>query len=263
MIPAISNFVTLEQFYRVGLTIGQAVSVIHNPKARIPAYQLELNFGEDLSREHKALCGKDRYISSAQLCSNHKIDEISQQLLLCVYNFPRKQIGKMMSDCLVTGVQKQLATPDERRETTVFITPSCQVPLGSTMTLLGEIGYYSSNPRDLSWEDFTQFDFRIGTVVSPSRPLREPISEDIDPVIPKHMQIDLGDEGIHEAVGFLRNELAQCELVGHQVMVLTNLLSSEISEVLGDASATAVICTIAGRALLQPARQVENGFKLA
>lgn len=264
MISALSNFVTLQQFNRIGLIIGRAASVAPNSKARIPAYQLELDFGAALSSEHHSLHGKERYTSSAQLCSNHSVEEITGQLLLCVFNFPRKQIGKMMSDCLVTGVQKNLENPDEKRATTVFMRPSSKVPLGSKIGLLAESTIHSSNTRDLMWDEFTQLDLRIGTIVSRPKSIKStscPISS--DQIESRHMQIDLGSEGIKEAVGFFGQELVQKDLLGHQVMVLTNLSPLEIREFSGDTSATIVICTVAGRALIEPAKKVENGYKLA
>ncbi len=268
MVTLVAGLVGFENFQKVGLTIGKAVTVVPNLKAAIPAYLLELDFGKALSQEHKSMCKKEKYTSSAQLCSQHTSEEISGQFLMCVYNFPRKQIGPKMSDCLVTGMQKKLSTPEQKRETTVFMRPSCEVPLGSKIGLWGEEGVYHTNPRNLGWDEFANLDLRIGTIVSSTLQVQEMESGEVassasDDPIAKHIQVDLGGDGITEAVGFLRPELANKELNGLQVMVLTNLNPVEILDSSGDSTATAVICTVAGRALLQPGKSVENGYKLA
>ena len=255
--------ISLEQFTKVGLTVGKAVSVAENSQARIPAYLIQLDFGPSLSDEHKTVSKKTTYTSSAQLCSQHRVEDILNRLMMCVYNFPRKQIGKMMSDCLVTGVQKVLPSAEDKRATTVFMTPSCEVPLGSKVGLLADEAVYHSNPRNLEWAEFSLVDLRIGTIVSSTLASEEAREADDDMPALKHMQIDLGADGVQDAVGFFRPELASQELSGQQVMVLTNLSSTDIQAYFEGSTATAAICTVAGRALLQPAKPVENGYKLA
>jgi tRNA-binding protein len=67
------------------------------PEARKPAYVVNVDFGDEL--------GKRR--SSAQITDLYQPEELIGKLVVAVVNFPKKQIGPMMSECLITGFHNQ------------------------------------------------------------------------------------------------------------------------------------------------------------
>ena len=245
-------------FQKVFFTVGQAAGVKVNPSASIPAYLIELRLNNTLMSDHETKHKKKVYTSSAQLCANHEASDILGRNLLTVINFPRKQIGKMMSDCLITGVQNDSNIPEEKRMSTVFMTPSSPVELGSRVGLLAREEFLAENPRDLSWGEFFTLDLRIGAIIDCQALI--PMTETINKVV---FSIDLGKFGLKTCVAMLSSEISPESLLGRQVLVLTNLDESSKVELFGDAGLETVLCTIGGKVLLQPAIAVENGFKLA
>ena len=91
------------------------------------------------TQEHQEIHGKSLYFSSAQLTQQHAKEDILEQSLLVVANFPRKQIGPRMSDCLITGVQVDSEDVAERTASTVFVTFSHPVQPGLLVTVNGEL----------------------------------------------------------------------------------------------------------------------------
>jgi tRNA-binding protein len=63
------------------------------PEARKPAYQLTIDFGSDLGIRK----------TSAQITKRYKKEDLMNRQIVAVVNFPKKQIGKFMSECLVLG----------------------------------------------------------------------------------------------------------------------------------------------------------------
>ena len=88
-------------------------------------------------QEHQRLHGKPLYTSSAQLTVQHTIEELDGRTLLTVANFPRKQIGPRMSDCLITGVQVNSKEEATRKASTVMVQCSHAVPPGMLITVTG------------------------------------------------------------------------------------------------------------------------------
>jgi len=80
-------------FERVELRAGTVVSAEEFPEARVPAYKLVIDFGEDIGRKK----------SSAQITDLYDAAELVGKQVIAVVNFPPKQIGPFMSECLVTG----------------------------------------------------------------------------------------------------------------------------------------------------------------
>jgi tRNA-binding protein len=98
---------TWQEFERVELRAGTIVAAEPFPEARKPAYKLTVDFGEEIGVRR----------SSAQITDLYTADELIGKQVMGVVNFPRKQIGPFMSECLVTGfVQADgsvvLAVPD-------------------------------------------------------------------------------------------------------------------------------------------------------
>ncbi|MBR9845665.1 MAG: tRNA-binding protein [Algicola sp.] len=86
------NIITFEDFTKVDLRVGTIIEVNDFPEARQPAYQLTIDFG--------ALGIKK---SSAQITTLYKKEDILNRQIVAVVNFPKKQIAKFMSECLILG----------------------------------------------------------------------------------------------------------------------------------------------------------------
>jgi tRNA-binding protein len=95
-------------FEKIELRAGTVVEVKEFPEARKPAFKLLVDFGEQIGTLR----------SSAQLKDLYSLEEILGKQVICVINFPPKQIGTFVSECLVTGLYREdgsvvLAVPDK------------------------------------------------------------------------------------------------------------------------------------------------------
>jgi tRNA-binding protein len=81
-----------EEFERVDMRVGRVVAVDDFPEARQPAWKLTIDFGPEIGTKR----------SSAQI-TNYERFELEGSLVVAVVNFPPKQIGPFMSECLVIG----------------------------------------------------------------------------------------------------------------------------------------------------------------
>ncbi len=79
-------------FGRVELHVGTVLQVLDFPEARKPAYKLQVDFGEFGVKW-----------SSAQITKHYNKEELPGRQIVGVINFPKKQIGKFMSEFLITG----------------------------------------------------------------------------------------------------------------------------------------------------------------
>lgn len=82
-----------DDFDKVELRIGTILQVEAFPEARKPAWKLTVDFGEK--------SGVRR--ASAQITDLYSAEELVGKQVVGVVNFPPKQIGPFMSECLVTG----------------------------------------------------------------------------------------------------------------------------------------------------------------
>lgn len=87
--------ITFEDFQKVDIRVGTIIEVLDFPKARVPAYQLKIDFG--------ALGIKK---SSAQITTLYSKDNLLNKQVIAVINFKPKQIANFKSECLVLGIQK-------------------------------------------------------------------------------------------------------------------------------------------------------------
>ncbi len=84
-------------FEKVEMRVGTITEVKDFPEARKPAYQLIIDFGEEIGLRK----------TSAQLTHRYKKEDLAGRQVVAVVNFPKKQIANFMSECLVLGAVDQ------------------------------------------------------------------------------------------------------------------------------------------------------------
>jgi len=87
------NYLTWEAFEKVEMRVGTILEANDFPEARKPAYQLVIDFGEAIGIRK----------TSAQITKRYQKEDLLGRQIVSVVNFPKKQIGKFMSECLVLG----------------------------------------------------------------------------------------------------------------------------------------------------------------
>ena len=85
--------ISWQEFEQVDLRIGTVIEARLFPEARKPAYILHVDFGPEVGMLK----------SSAQITDLYSPDDLVGRQVLGVVNFPKKQIGPVMSECLITG----------------------------------------------------------------------------------------------------------------------------------------------------------------
>lgn len=97
-----------DDFAKVQLCAGTIIDVEEFPQARRPAWKLTIDFGNKIGTRR----------SSAQITDLYSQDDLIGKQVVAVVNFPKKQIGPFMSECLVTGMPREdgaivLVSPNE------------------------------------------------------------------------------------------------------------------------------------------------------
>ena len=108
--------IAFDDFLKVELRVGRVLSAEPFAQARKPAYILHVDFGPELGVRK----------SSAQITVHYRPEDLVGRLVVAVVNFPNKQIGPLMSGCLVTGFH-------DADGAVALCVPDRDVPLGTRL----------------------------------------------------------------------------------------------------------------------------------
>ena len=108
--------ISWNDFMKVELRVGRVVAAEVFKEARKPAYKLQVDFGPELGIRK----------SSAQITALYQPEALVGRLVVAVVNFPKKQIGPLMSECLVTGFHNADGH-------VALCVPDGEVPLGTRL----------------------------------------------------------------------------------------------------------------------------------
>ena len=98
------DLISYSDFTKVEIRVGTIISVELNNKLQKPSFILKIDFGDEIGVKK----------SSAQLTKNYKTKQLLHKQIAAVINFPKKQIGDLISEVLVLGF------PDNNNEPILF-----------------------------------------------------------------------------------------------------------------------------------------------
>ena len=110
------DLISYSDFTKIEIRLGTIISVELNNKLRKPSYVLKIDFGDEIGVKK----------SSAQLTKNYIIDQLLYKQIAAVINFPKKQIGDLISEVLVLGF------PDDNDEP-ILISPDKKLVNGGRL----------------------------------------------------------------------------------------------------------------------------------
>lgn len=105
-----------QDFEKVELRVGKIIEAQVFKEARKPAYLLHVDFGDEIGVRK----------SSAQVTELYTTGELLGRRVVGVVNFPKKQIGPLMSECLITGFH-------DAEGRVALCVPDKSVPLGAKL----------------------------------------------------------------------------------------------------------------------------------
>ena len=110
------DLITYSDFKKIEIRVGTIISAELNNKLRKPSYVLKIDFGEKIGIKK----------SSAHLTKNYTIKQMLNKQIAAVINFPKKQIGDLISEVLVLGF------PDDNNEP-ILISPDKKLVNGGQL----------------------------------------------------------------------------------------------------------------------------------
>lgn len=108
--------ISWDDFSKVAIRVGKILEAKVFAEARKPAYLLLVDFGPEIGIRK----------SSAQLTAHYTPETLTGRLVVGVVNFPKKQIGPVQSECLITGFA-------DANGDVVLCVPDREVPLGAKL----------------------------------------------------------------------------------------------------------------------------------
>lgn len=108
--------ISWNDFVKVELRVGRVIAASVFEAARKPAYVLQVDFGPEIGVKK----------ASSQLTHLYKPEDLVGRQVVAVVNFPKKQVGPLMSECLVTGFHNEQGA-------VVLCVPDKTVPLGTKL----------------------------------------------------------------------------------------------------------------------------------
>lgn len=88
------ELIDYRDFEKIDIRVGKIVEVEDFPQAKNPSYKLKIDLGKEIGIKK----------SCAQLVAAYKKEDLLGKLVLCVINFPPRQIGPAISEVLTLGV---------------------------------------------------------------------------------------------------------------------------------------------------------------
>jgi tRNA-binding protein len=107
------DFINWNDFEKIDIRLGTIVSAVPFIKAKKPAYQLQIDFGELGIKQ-----------SSAQITVHYLPEQLINKQIIAVVNFPPKQIANFFSECLVLGIY-------DSENAVILLNPDKPAPNGS------------------------------------------------------------------------------------------------------------------------------------
>lgn len=103
------DLISYSDFTKIEIRLGTIISAELNNKLQKPSYVLKIDFGDEIGVKK----------SSAQLTKNYDTEQLLYKQIAAVINFPKKQIGDLISEVLVLGFpddndQPILISPDKK-----------------------------------------------------------------------------------------------------------------------------------------------------
>ena len=110
------DLISHADFTKIEIRLGTIMSAELNNKLQNPSYVLKIDFGDEIGVKK----------SSAQLTKNYNIEQLLGKQIAAVLNFPKKQIGNLISEVLVLGF------PDDNNEP-ILISPDKKLVNGGQL----------------------------------------------------------------------------------------------------------------------------------